>query len=118
MDFIFGCGEAVFEGCEIRSVVDVRGVGYAAAPAHEKAQDAGFLFRNCRFTCEDGVDAVSIFLARPWRDYGLCRFEHCSYGEHIASAGFDKWNDTGRDKTARFYEFPAVNGRAAWINRE
>ena len=60
---------------------------------------------------DDGI----IFLARPWRDYGLSRFENCSYGSHISPLGFDKWNDTDRDRTARFYETPAVPGRVSWV---
>ncbi len=118
VDFIFGCGNAVFENCEIRSLVDARGTGYAAAPAHSLEQTEGLTFRNCRFTCEDGVSAGSIYLARPWRDYGLAAFEHCSYGPHIAPCGFDKWNDTRRDLTARFNEVPEVPGRVAWANRK
>ena len=115
VDFIFGCGEALFDACEIRSVYDVRDLGYAAAPAHAIEQTKGFTFRCCRFTAEDSVSKGSIFLARPWRDYGLCVFEDCSYGPHIAPAGFDPWLDTGRDKTARFFETPAVPGRVAWV---
>lgn len=117
VDFIFGCGQAVFENCQIHSVVDARNCGYAAAPSHELRQTEGFTFRRCRFTCEDGVAPGSIYLARPWRDHGLCRFEDCMYGPHIAPAGFDKWNDTNRDQTARFYESPTVPGRVDWINR-
>lgn len=118
VDFIFGCGEAVFENCEIRSLCDARDCGYAAAPAHEPRQQEGFVFRHCRFTCEEGVAPGSIYLARPWRDYGLCRFESCTYGPHISPEGFDKWNDTHRDQTARFYESPATPGRVNWINRK
>ena len=117
VDFIFGCGEAVFDDCEIRSLRDARDIGYLAAPSHSLCQENGFLFRNCAITCEDGVSPGSIYLARPWRDYGLCRFENCCCGMHIAPAGFDKWNDTNRDRTARFYEFPPVPGRVGWINR-
>lgn len=117
VDFIFGCGDAEFDNCEIRSLVDARDVGYAAAPAHHAAQTAGFRFRRCRFTCEEGVTPGSIYLARPWRDYGLCRFEDCVYGCHIAPEGFDKWNDTRRDLTARFWESPSVSGRVSWANR-
>ena len=117
VDFIFGCGEAVFDRCEIRSLVDARGVGYAAAPAHSLEQTEGFRFLNCRFTAEDGVTPGSIYLARPWRDYGLCVFRDCTYGEHISPLGFDKWNDTRRDRTARFYEQPPVQGRADWTKR-
>ncbi len=117
VDFIFGCGEALFENCEIRSVYDARDVGYAAAPAHPLKQTEGFLFRNCQFTCEDSVTPESIYLARPWRDYGLSCFENCTYGPHISPLGFDKWNDTERDKTARFYERPEVSGRVPWARK-
>ena len=117
VDYIFGCGDALFEECEIRNVYDGRNIGYIAAPAHALAQSSGFLFRNCRMTKEEQVDEGSIFLARPWRDFGLCRFENCVYDDHIHPDGFDKWNDTQRDKTARFFETPEVGGRVPWINR-
>lgn len=117
VDYIFGCADALFENCEIRNVFDGRSGGFIAAPAHALEQERGFLFRNCRLTHEDKVAEGSIFLARPWRDYGLCRFENCELGAHIHPDGFDKWNDTERDKTARFYETPAIAGRVAWINR-
>jgi len=115
VDFIFGCGEAVFDRCEIRSLADARGTGYAAAPAHALEQQEGFLFQSCRFTAQEEVDPGSIYLARPWRDYGLCVFRDCTYGPHISPLGFDKWNDTHRDKTARFYESPPVPGRVPWV---
>lgn len=118
VDFIFGRGCAEFEDCEIRSLKDARGVGYVAAPAHEAHQKEGFLFRRCRFTCEEAVEPGSIYLARPWRDHGMATFENCTYGRHIAAAGFDKWSGTHRDETARFYESPAVPGRVPWVNRE
>ena len=115
VDFIFGCGEAVFEDCEIRSLRDARDIGYAAAPAHARSQTEGFHFLNCRFTAEEGVTPGSVYLARPWRDYGLCVFENCTCGPHISPLGFDKWNDTHRDRTARFYETPPAEGRVGWV---
>ena len=115
VDFIFGCGSTLFEKCEIRSVYDVRGHGYTAAPAHTKEQDIGFVFSACRFTCEETVADESIFLARPWRDFGKCSFIDCEYGRHITREGFDKWNDTERDKTARFAEYGNIpSGRVKW----
>ncbi len=118
VDFIFGCGEALFENCLIRSLNDKRNIGYVAAPSHGLRQREGFTFRNCRLTCEDGVTPGSIYLARPWRDYGMARFENCTYGPHIAAAGFDPWSGTRRDLTARFHETPAIDGRVNWVNRE
>lgn len=118
VDFIFGCGQATFDRCEIRSLNDARNIGYVAAPAHEKRQTEGFSFRECRFTCQPGVENGSIYLARPWRDYGIASFENCGYGPHIAPVGFDPWSGTRRDLTARFFELPPVPGRAAWANRD
>ena len=117
VDFIFGCGDAVFEDCEIRSLQDKRNVGFVAAPAHDIQQKEGFRFCRCQFTAEQEVPAGSIFLARPWRDYGLSVFTDCTYDFHIAPEGFDKWQGTNRDGTARFYEAPVVPGRVPWINR-
>lgn len=117
VDFLFGSGETLFENCELRSMVDARGCGYVAAPSHAKQQKEGFLFRNCRFTCEPGVKNGSVYLARPWRDYGLCRFQNCVYDVHIAPAGFDQWSGTNRNETARFFEVPEISGRVNWCNR-
>lgn len=117
VDFVFGCGEALFEDCELRSVYDGRAGGYVAAPAHTPEQSRGFLFRRCAFTAARGVAPASVYLARPWRDYGLARFEDCAYDAHIAPAGFDPWLDSGRDATARFFETPSVPGRVGWINQ-
>ncbi len=117
VDFIFGCAEALFEDCELRSLKDARDCGYVAAPAHSPEQEKGFRFVNCRFTCENGVTPGSIYLARPWRDHGIACFDCCSYAAHIAAAGFDKWAGTNRDQTARFYEFPLQPGRVAWARQ-
>lgn len=118
VDFIFGCGNALFENCHIQSVADARKVGYVAAPAHSAFQSQGFRFLQCHLTKADGVTPGSVYLARPWRDHGLVLFEDCSYDDHIDPAGFDKWNGTQRDKTARFFETPAVPGRVSWVNRK
>lgn len=104
VDFIFGCSEAYFKDCEIYSIYDNRKIGYVAAPAHPLAEEAGFSFINCDFKSV-GVGGREIFLARPWRDYGKCVFINCALGKHIRPELFDKWNDTARDKTARFFYY-------------
>ena len=116
VDFIFGCGETLFEDCELRSVADGRDTAYVAAPSHHLSQTQGFRFSQCRFTRDADVEDGSVYLARPWRDHGLAVFENCTCDGHICSAGFDPWSGTRRDLTARFYEIPAVPGRVPWIN--
>ncbi len=98
VDFIFGCANAFFENCDIIS----KGGGYVTAPATDKEQEYGLTFYFCRFTSMD--DKPHSFLARPWRDYGKAVFIDCIYGNHIYEEGFNKWNDSNRDKTCRFYE--------------
>lgn len=110
VDFIFGGASAYFKNCELISLADNRGIGYVCAPSHSLAQSAGFNFIDCKFLT-DGAAASSCALARPWRDFGKCAFINCELGEHIDSRLFDKWNDTSRDKTARFlyYNLKAEN---------
>ncbi|MCM1042669.1 MAG: pectinesterase family protein [Corallococcus sp.] len=114
VDFIFGTGDALFDGCTVVSAYDVRKTGYVAAPAHSLKQTVGFVFDKCAFVCDDGVLPQSVYLARPWRDFGKATFVCCTYADHIAPCGFDKWNDTDRDRTARFYEYPLASDRVAW----
>ncbi len=101
VDFIFGCSEAYFKNCDIISVYDSRITGFAAAPAHPLAEEYAFNFIGCNFASE-GAAPSTVFLARPWRDFGKCAFVECKLGNHIKAELFDKWNDTERDKTARF----------------
>lgn len=101
VDFIFGCAEAYFLNCEIVSLPDSRNIGYVAAPAHSLKQERGFCFIGCKIL-SGGMDEGTCYLARPWRDFGKCGFIDCKVGEHIAPELFDKWNDTYRDRTARF----------------
>ncbi len=115
VDFIFGCGDTLFDECEIRSLCDARGHGYVAAPSHSSEQKIGTVFNKCRLTRENGVADGSIYLARPWRDYGKTSFIDCEMDSHIAAEGFNKWGDSHRDRTARFAEYPVKPaGRVPW----
>ncbi|MDE6597090.1 MAG: pectin esterase [Clostridia bacterium] len=104
VDFIFGCAEAYFKNCEIISIADNRNIGFIAAPAHSLKQEGGFYFIDCDIK-NGGAEQSSCYLARPWRDFGKCAFINCKVGNHIKGVLFDKWNDTYRDKTARFYYY-------------
>ena len=103
VDFIFGAGTCFIDNCEI---ISLKRDGFVCAPSTEITDNEGFVFTNCYFRCE--YRDTKVFLARPWRDYGMAKFINCTYQNHILDLGFDKWNDTSRDKTARFYE---VNGK-------
>ena len=99
VDFIFGGAEAYFNECIIHSLDRD---GFVFAPSTELIEEHGFIVRNCKFTSTNNTPHV--FLARPWRDYGMVELFNSSMDNHIYDVGFDKWNDTSRDKTCRFYE--------------
>ena len=107
VDFVFGCSEAYFTDCDFISLKDTRNCGFVSAPAHPLAEKHGFNFVYCSFSCE-GAEDGTVYLARPWRDYGKCNFVYCSVENHINSGLFDKWNDTERDKSARFAYYHIV----------
>lgn len=115
VDFIFGCGNALFDDCEIVSLFDGRNVGYVAAPAHPLACEIGFIFNNCRLLSNN---APTCYLARPWRDFGKTTFINCTYDGHIPPVGFINWNDTYREKTARFQEYSKIDfPRPNWTKK-
>ena len=112
-DFIFGSSQALFLNCDIISI----GKGYLAAPAHSKDMKYGYLFYKCNLISINNSDGT--YLARPWRDYGCAAFIDCNVGSHIDPKGFNKWDNTNRDKTARFYEYSEnvdLSNREKWVN--
>ena len=98
VDFIFGCGTALFDKCDIISI----GNGYLTAPAHSSDIEVGFVFNECNIISNG---ANNVYLGRPWRDYGYSAFINCNYGSHINPDGFSKWPGTNRHEHARFYEY-------------
>ena len=98
VDFIFGSAEALFEDCEIVSLMP----GFIAAPSTYATSDLGFLFWNCRFISLPKTGKV--FLARPWREHGCAAFYECSFEGLFAEERFDRWEKS----EYRFYEHPYV----------
>ncbi|MBR1736201.1 MAG: pectin methylesterase [Firmicutes bacterium] len=98
VDFIFGGATAIFDNCEIYSLNRDKEInGYLTAPCTEKGMEFGYVFMNCRLTGEP--EYPSVYLSRPWREYGKVVFISCEMGKHIHKDGFSKWNDTDRHKT-------------------
>jgi pectinesterase len=110
VDFIFGRGTAVFEGCRIHSLDrgSATNNGYLTAPSTSIANPYGFLFTRCLFTAD--APPASVYLGRPWHPsndpnaIGQCVIRESVLGAHI---GPSPWSDFGtwswRD--ARFAEY-------------
>lgn len=116
VDFIFGCGVVLFKNCDIITIDrNSNTPSYVCAPAHPQELPFGYLFYKCNIKGNEPA-----YLARPWRDYGCAAFIECNIGNHIVPEGFNKWNQTNRDKTARFYEYTVdtpINQRVPWSHQ-
>jgi pectin methylesterase-like acyl-CoA thioesterase len=105
VDFIFGNAKAVFQDCEIHSVVHPAGGFLTANGRNKPDEDSGYVFNHCRLTADAGVE--NIFLGRPWRDYAKVIFLNTEMGAQILPAGWSEWHkgETERLKTAYYAEY-------------
>ena len=76
VDFIFGGASAIFDKCVIKSL-PTRKDTYIVAPNHHKNNYHGMVFENCKFIKDELTKDKSVYLARPWRDYGFVTFKNC-----------------------------------------
>ncbi|SHI58645.1 pectinesterase family protein [Pseudozobellia thermophila] len=98
-DFIFGQATALFEDCDIHS----KSNSYITAASTPKGEKFGYVFKNCRLTAPEGVDAV--YLGRPWRTFAKTVFIQCYMAGHIISAGWDNWSNKEAEKNTLYAEY-------------
>ena len=112
-DFIFGPSTAWFEGCNIFCKAN----SYITAASTPQDVPYGYIFNNCRITCDKGVEKV--YLGRPWRDYGYTLFMNCELPREIRPEGWHQWRPEAV-KTARYLEYnnrgegAATDQRVPW----
>ena len=97
-DFIFGPATAWFEHCTIHGKLN----SYITAASTPKDVDYGYVFSNCTVTAADSV--TSLYLGRPWRDYGYTLFMNCELPGVICPEGWHHW-EQHREQTARYFEY-------------
>lgn len=94
MDFLYGRGTAVFDGCTIHSVdrgSDTNN-GYIVAPSTKSSNPYGFLITNSTLTSDAAPGSVS--LGRPWfassdaDAHPLAVIRDSVLGNHIAVQGW------------------------------
>ncbi|HSV26381.1 MAG TPA: pectinesterase family protein [Sedimentisphaerales bacterium] len=110
VDFIFGSGTAVFEGCEIHS----KNGGHITAASTPENRAYGFVFIDCRLTGDPRswrnpwvlpAQAPMANLGRPWRPHASVTFINCQMGEHIRPEGWNNWGRVDNEKTVRYAEY-------------
>jgi pectinesterase len=102
VDFIFGGGEAVFQGSEIKSLKRPNNKeGYVTA-ASTSISKKGFYFYQCFITAD--ADVKNVFLGRPWRPYAKTTFADCMIGSHIHPDRWDDWGNKAHRITVTYKE--------------
>lgn len=103
VDFIFGCATAYFDHCEFFSqktgdkperVAVCEGeetpvYGYVTAASTPEHQKYGYILDSCKFT--SNCPPATVYLGRPWREFGHTVLLNCELGEHIRPAGWHDW---------------------------
>ena len=112
VDFIFGGATAYFETCTFFSkYVDREVKGYVTAPSTPEGLPFGYVMESCRFrsNCPDG----SVYLGRPWREWGRAVLLRCVIGPHIKAEGWDDWGKELAHTTSFFAEYACTGPGAA-----
>jgi pectinesterase len=141
VDFIYGAGRALFEGCDIVSRFRPglqRNHGFITAPSTSSKEPFGLVLRRCRLSREPNVPPASVVLGRPYRPrrqfadgaygdpdaVGAAAFLHCWMDDHISADGWDEMYYAAADgsrrplqpQDARLAEY-ASEGPGAFENR-
>ena len=96
VDFIFGGSNATFKDCTIISL-PCKNNTYIVAPNHKSDVTQGFVFDNCKIIKDSNTKDKSVYLARPWRDYGFVTFNNCYLDSHIKEEGFSVYLTRNND---------------------
>ncbi len=112
-DYIFGSGNVVFDGCELRWKGYSEGStgGYITA-ARQELSEKGYLFRSCAVTANDGLTVTPGYYGRPWGKDAAVAFQ----GTWLESDGLaDGWTEMSGNKPedARFSLSDTVQANVA-----
>jgi len=101
VDFIFGNGNVVFQGCTIlakKSQLLGQQNTYTAQGKTDKNQNTGIAFQDCNFDgtadLKRSVALYPTFLGRPWKMYSTCVLLRPTLQAHIDPQGWLYWNFT------------------------
>ncbi|KAK6138550.1 hypothetical protein DH2020_027705 [Rehmannia glutinosa] len=122
VDFIFGSGQSLYEGCTISVIAGVlNGVpGYITAQGRSTAEETnGFVFKDCSISGNG-----TTYLGRPWREYARVIFYNTSMSDIIVPRGWDPWFSVATSTDLLTFDEVDCSGlgsntsrRVSWANR-
>ncbi|XP_077217537.1 pectinesterase QRT1-like [Tasmannia lanceolata] len=106
IDFIFGKGRSLYQGCTLHAISNSYGA-ITASDRNSSSEDAGFSFLNCNLK-----GSGSFYLGRAWGRYARVVYSYCNLDGIIIPQGWNDWGDPSRRGTVLFGEFQC-RGRGA-----
>ena len=105
VDFVYGDSTAYFEDCDFvgRYTSYKKDGCYMAARTYSEIE-YGYVFNNCRFLYEDGIEEGQYRLARPWGKDASNIFINCFMDKALAETAYGDMSGN-LYKNARFAEF-------------
>ncbi|XP_071724749.1 probable pectinesterase 53, partial [Rutidosis leptorrhynchoides] len=91
VDFIFGNGLSLFEGCLVHAIASKIGA-VTAQGRSSKLEDTGFSFLNCKVTGSGGL-----YLGRAWGPLSRVVFAYTYMDDIIIPKGWYNWGDPNRE---------------------
>ncbi|BAF28827.1 putative pectinesterase 63 [Oryza sativa Japonica Group] len=100
VDFIFGFGRSLYEGCTIVSVTKEVSVLTAQQRTKtiEGAIESGFSFKNCSIKGQG-----QIYLGRAWGDSSRVVYSYTDMSKEVVPIGWDGWNIAKPESSGIYY---------------
>ncbi|KAF8407116.1 hypothetical protein HHK36_006241 [Tetracentron sinense] len=114
VDFIFGNGLSLFEGCHVHAIAQNAGA-LTAQSRGSILEDTGFSFLNCKVT-----GSGALYLGRAWGTFSRVVFAYTYMDNIIIPKGWYNWGDPNREMTVFYGQYkctgPGANyaGRVSW----
>ncbi|XP_057834828.1 probable pectinesterase 53 [Cryptomeria japonica] len=111
VDFIFGNGLSLYEGCHLHAISNALGA-LTAQKRSSLLEETGFSFVKCKVT-GSGV----LYLGRAWGTFSRVVFAYTYMDKIIVPKGWYDWGDRTRDLTVFYGQYKCSGGGASFAGR-
>ncbi|XP_058206686.1 probable pectinesterase 53 [Rhododendron vialii] len=111
VDFIFGNGLSLFEGCHVHAIAQLTGA-VTAQGRGSILEDTGFSFVNCKVT-----GSGALYLGRAWGPFSRVVFAFTYMDNIIMPKGWYNWGDPSREMTVFYGQYKCTGAGAGFAGR-